>query len=151
MIAPPTRKDHYKIASIPADGIGIEVVSAAIEVVEQLAKTLKNFTIEFTHFPWGTAYYKEHGRFVDDNLLEVLQSYDATIFGSIGAPGKQTKYSVEASILTIQMFLTTSLSGAFSLRFAVHFSFTPMFAQCGPFLELSHPCALQGPRTLTGF
>lgn len=51
----------YRIASIPGDGIGPEVVSATIQVVEKLAQALNTFKIEFTHIPWGTAYYKEHG------------------------------------------------------------------------------------------
>lgn len=78
---------NYRIASIPADGIGPEVVSAAIEVVQKLSKTLKTFSVEFTHIPWGTAYYKEHGRYVDANVLDILRSYDAALFGSVGAPG----------------------------------------------------------------
>jgi isocitrate/isopropylmalate dehydrogenase len=88
IVSPSNIKHSYRIASIPADGIGIEVVSAAIEVVTQLAKTMGTFNIEFTHIPWGTAYYKEHGRYVDENVLEVLKSYDASLFGSVGAPGK---------------------------------------------------------------
>jgi len=79
----------YRIASIPADGIGPEVVSAAIEVVEKLANTLKTFKITFTHIPWGTAYYKKNGRYVDENVLDTLRGYDATLFGSVGAPGKR--------------------------------------------------------------
>lgn len=83
-----TRTSVYRIASIPADGIGPEVVSAAIEVVNKLAQTIKTFTIEFTHIPWGTDYYKKHGRYVDENVLDVLRGYDASLFGSVGAPGK---------------------------------------------------------------
>ena len=86
-IAPPSKNHSYRIASIPADGIGPEVVSAAIEVVEKLADTLKTFTIEFTHNPWGTAYYKKKGAYVDKNVLDILRSYDAALFGSVGAPG----------------------------------------------------------------
>jgi isocitrate/isopropylmalate dehydrogenase len=82
-----TKNRNYKVASIPADGIGPEVVSAAIEVVQKLAQVSKSFTIEFEHIPWGTAYYKEHGRYVDENALEVLRRYDAILFGSVGAPG----------------------------------------------------------------
>lgn len=78
----------YRIASIPADGIGPEVVSAAIEVVEKLAKTLNSFKIEFTHIPWGTIYYKKTGRYVDENVLDTLRGYDAALFGSVGAPGE---------------------------------------------------------------
>jgi tartrate dehydrogenase len=87
-LAPPSKSHNYRIASIPADGIGPEVVSAAIEVVEKLAQTLKTFKIEFTHIPWGTAYYKEHGRYVDEDVLDVLRKYDASLFGSVGAPGR---------------------------------------------------------------
>jgi isocitrate/isopropylmalate dehydrogenase len=82
-----TKDRNYKVASIPADGIGPEVVSAAIEVVQKLTQVLKSFTIEFEHIPWGTAYYKEHGRYVDENVLDVLRRYDAILFGSVGAPG----------------------------------------------------------------
>ena len=46
-----SQKPHFSIASIPADGIGPEVIGSAIEVVETLASTLKTFTIEFTHLP----------------------------------------------------------------------------------------------------
>jgi isocitrate/isopropylmalate dehydrogenase len=86
--APPKQSRNYRIASIPADGIGPEVVSAAIEVVKKAAETLKTFTIEFEHIPWGTAYYKEHGKYVDDDVLDVLKRYDASLFGSVGAPGE---------------------------------------------------------------
>jgi isocitrate/isopropylmalate dehydrogenase len=76
----------YRIASIPGDGIGIEVVEAAIVVLKQLSKTLKTFNIDFTHIPWGTAYYKKHGRYVDPDVLNILRGFDATLFGAVGAP-----------------------------------------------------------------
>lgn len=77
----------YQIASIPGDGIGPEVVGATIQVVDKLAKTLGTFQIEFTHLPWGTAYYKEHGRYTSEDVLDTLRKFDAGIFGSVGAPG----------------------------------------------------------------
>ena len=98
-----TKLNGYRIASIPADGIGPEVVSAAIEVVQKLSETLKTFTIEFTHISWGTAYYKEHGHYVDENVLEVLQGFDACLFGSIGASGTSN-----LSKLNLQLHLNRS-------------------------------------------
>lgn len=77
----------YSIVSIPGDGIGPEVVSAAIQVVEKLAKKLGTFQIEFTHIPWGTAYYKETGRYMSEDALDNLRKFDAGIFGAVGAPG----------------------------------------------------------------
>lgn len=83
----PNKSHKYRIASIPGDGIGPEVVEAAIEVVNALAKTLKTFTIEWDHIPWGTAYYKKTGQYVDDDVLSRLRGYDASLFGAVGAPG----------------------------------------------------------------
>jgi len=48
----------YRIASIPGDGIGIEVVEATITVLKQLTQTLQSFEIEFSHISWVKAYYK---------------------------------------------------------------------------------------------
>lgn len=78
----------YRIASIPGDGIGTEVVSATIQVVEKLAKQLGTFQINFTHIPWGTQYYRETGKYVSDDCLETLRKFDAGLFGAVGAPGK---------------------------------------------------------------
>lgn len=65
-------KPTYRIASIPGDGIGPEVVGAAIQAVTKLSKTLGTFDIEFTHLPWGTEYYKKHGKYVPDDCLDTL-------------------------------------------------------------------------------
>ncbi|KAG4438653.1 hypothetical protein IFR05_005834 [Cadophora sp. M221] len=92
----------YKIASIPADGIGPEVVSAAIEVVQKLAATMKTFTIDFEHIPWGTAYYKKTGKYVDDDVLERLKTYDAALFGSVGAPDVPDHISLWGLLLAIR-------------------------------------------------
>jgi isocitrate/isopropylmalate dehydrogenase len=78
---------HYRIAAIPADGIGPEVIASAIQVVQTLAQKLMTFTIEFTNIPWGTAYYKEHGRYVPEDALDTLRTFDASLFGAVGAPG----------------------------------------------------------------
>lgn len=87
----------YRIASIPGDGIGPEVVSATIQVVEKLAQTLDTFKIDFTHIPWGTEYYKKHGRYVSEDSLDTLRKFDAGLFGAVGAPG--TLYSSAQSTL----------------------------------------------------
>lgn len=82
-----TSKPHYKIASIPGDGIGPEVVSATIEIIHKLASTLGTFTIDFEHIPWGTNYYKENGRYMPEDAVAMMKKYDAGLFGSVGAPG----------------------------------------------------------------
>jgi isocitrate/isopropylmalate dehydrogenase len=94
----PARIQSYRIASIPGDGIGIEVVAAAIKVVKELSRVNGSFEIDFTHIPWGTAYYKKTGKYVDDNVLEVMKGYDAALFGAVGAPGKRLLQSVQVPI-----------------------------------------------------
>src|ERR1700712_2803936 len=83
----PEGRQSYKIASIPADGIGPEVISAGIKVLEKLAKTLDTFDLEFTHFDWSSDYYKEHGKYLPDDALAQMKKFNAILFGAVGAPG----------------------------------------------------------------
>ncbi|KAL2001764.1 hypothetical protein VTN02DRAFT_1288 [Thermoascus thermophilus] len=76
----------YKIASIPADGIGPEVIAAGITVLQKLASTLDAFDLSFEHFDWGSEYYRKHGRYLPDDGLETLRRFDAILFGAVGAP-----------------------------------------------------------------
>ncbi|KAL4945716.1 hypothetical protein BDV06DRAFT_230164 [Aspergillus oleicola] len=91
----------HKIASIPGDGIGPEVVSATIQVVNKLAAKL-GFQIEFTHIPWGTTYYKEHGQFMSDDALDVLRKFDACLFGAVGDPDVPDHVSLWGLLLKIR-------------------------------------------------
>lgn len=80
-------RQSYKIASIPADGIGPEVIAAGVTVLEKLASTLDTFDISFEHFDWSSDYYKKHGKYLPDDGLEQLRKFDAILFGAVGAPG----------------------------------------------------------------
>jgi len=75
-----------KIASIPADGIGPEVISAGIEVVTAAMSRTADAQIEFTHFDWGSDYYKKTGKMMPEDGLAQLQPFDAIFFGAVGAP-----------------------------------------------------------------
>jgi len=75
-----------KIASIPADGIGPEVISAGIEVVTAAMARTADAQIEFTHFDWGSDYYKKTGKMMPEDGLAQLQPFDAIFFGAVGAP-----------------------------------------------------------------
>ncbi|KAL6234022.1 hypothetical protein BDW75DRAFT_241495 [Aspergillus navahoensis] len=91
----------HKIASIPGDGIGPEVVSATIQVVKKLASKL-GFQVEFTHIPWGTNYYKEHGKFMSDDALDILRKFDAGLFGAVGDPDVPDHVSLWGLLLKIR-------------------------------------------------
>ncbi|CZT02003.1 hypothetical protein WAI453_007801 [Rhynchosporium graminicola] len=76
----------YRIASIPADGIGPEVIEAGITVLKKLAETLQTFNLEFTNFDWSSDTYKKTGKYMPDDALTTLKKFDAILFGAVGAP-----------------------------------------------------------------
>ena len=76
----------YKIAAIPGDGIGTEVIDAGVEVLQALATREGTFALEFDHFDWGGEYYKKHGRMMPENGRDQIKGHDAILFGSAGHP-----------------------------------------------------------------
>ena len=75
----------YRIATIPGDGIGKEVVPAGREVLEALAAD-GSFSFEFENFGWGGDWYRKHGVMMPENGLDALRDKDAILFGSAGDP-----------------------------------------------------------------
>ncbi len=76
----------YSIASIPADGIGQEVVPAALEVLRTLQERDGGFQLRVESFPWGSDYYRQHGIMMPADGLDTLRSFDAILFGAVGDP-----------------------------------------------------------------
>jgi len=95
----------YKIAVIAGDGIGKEVVPAAIDVLQIAAKTLGGFTCEFTETGWGCDYYLTHGRMMDPDGIDRLLKYDAIFLGAIGAPTVSDAISARELILPLRQRL----------------------------------------------
>lgn len=75
----------YRIATIPGDGIGKEVVPAGREVLDAVASA-GSFKFEFENFEWGGDYFREHGVMMPDDGLDALRGKDAILFGSAGDP-----------------------------------------------------------------
>lgn len=76
----------YRIATIPGDGIGKEVVPAGRQVLEALAEADGSLSFEFENFDWGGDYYRVHGRMMAEDGLERLRDKHAILFGSAGDP-----------------------------------------------------------------
>ena len=76
----------YNIATLPADGIGPEVIEAGVAVLQALAARDGGFTLNFKSFDWGSAFYRKHGKMMPDDGLEKLGAHDAIFFGAVGAP-----------------------------------------------------------------
>ncbi|MFK4259488.1 tartrate dehydrogenase [Agrobacterium tumefaciens] len=77
---------EYKIAAIPADGIGPEVIAAGLQVLEALEQRSGDFKIHTETFDWGSDYYKKHGVMMPTDGLDKLKKFDAIFFGAVGAP-----------------------------------------------------------------
>jgi len=75
----------YRIASIPGDGIGMEVIPAGIEVLQALAAS-EGFGLSFEHFDWSSERFKKTGAYIPQGGLEKLKGFDAIFFGAVGAP-----------------------------------------------------------------
>ncbi|KMW58487.1 Tartrate dehydrogenase [Candidatus Rhodobacter oscarellae] len=76
----------YKIAAIPADGIGPEVIAAGLQALQALARRDGGFALEVTQFDWGSDRYKRTGALMPEDGTETLKAYDAILFGAVGAP-----------------------------------------------------------------
>ena len=64
---------NYKIAAIPADGIGPEVIEAGLKVLNALGQRDGALNFEITNFDWGSKYYRQHGQMMPNNGLELLK------------------------------------------------------------------------------
>lgn len=76
----------YKVACIPGDGIGKEVIPAGQTVLETLATSRGTFRFEFENLGWGGDWYRRFGEMMPANGLDALRGKDAILFGSAGDP-----------------------------------------------------------------
>lgn len=76
----------YKVAAIGGDGIGPEVVAAAVQALKVCAHRDGGFTLDFQDFDWGSDYYKKHGAMMPADGADQLRAFDAILFGAVGAP-----------------------------------------------------------------
>ncbi len=77
---------NFKIAVIPGDGIGTEVISEGIKLLREIEKLDGGVTFSCDEFPWGCGYYKRTGKMADDGFMEILKDYDAVYLGAVGDP-----------------------------------------------------------------
>jgi 3-isopropylmalate dehydrogenase len=93
----------YKIAVIPGDGTGPEVVREGMKVLEATAAKFK-IKFEFTHFPFGGEHYMKTGETVPDSAIAELRKFNAIFLGAIGHP------DVKPGILETQVLLKLRFS-----------------------------------------
>jgi tartrate dehydrogenase/decarboxylase/D-malate dehydrogenase len=74
---------QYSIAVIPGDGIGQEVVPAALDVLRRIGEKF-SLGFEFVPFDWGSEFYFKHGKMMPPNALELLEPHHAILLGAVG-------------------------------------------------------------------
>jgi len=91
----------YKIAVIPGDGIGKEVVPEGLRVIEAAGK---KFGVSFSlqHFDWSCETYLKTGKMMPDNGLEILRPFDAIFLGAVGYPGVPDHVSLWGLLIPIR-------------------------------------------------
>jgi tartrate dehydrogenase/decarboxylase / D-malate dehydrogenase len=89
----------YRIALLAGDGIGKEVIPAAVSVLEQAAE---NFKFEYQAFDWGCKYYLRTGRMMPEDGLDELRPFDAILLGAIGHPSVPDHISLRELLLRIR-------------------------------------------------
>src|SRR5690349_16589427 len=77
---------EHRIAVIPGDGIGKEVIPAGVAVLEAVQAKSKNFKLTFSNLPWGSDFYRSTGSMMPPDGLEILKQFDAIYFGAVGDP-----------------------------------------------------------------
>jgi tartrate dehydrogenase/decarboxylase/D-malate dehydrogenase len=77
---------NYKIATIPGDGIGKEVVPEGIRALEAAGSKF-NISFQWNEFPWSCEYYSKSGKMMPDDGLQQVRPHDAIFLGACGFPG----------------------------------------------------------------
>ncbi len=91
----------YKIALIPGDGIGREVIPEGVRVLDVLASKF-NFTVSYKEFPYSCEYYREHGKMMPEDGLEQIRPFDAILLGAVGDPAVPDHVSLWELLLPIR-------------------------------------------------
>ena len=94
--------EKYKIAVIPGDGVGPEVISEGVKILNALSE--RGFGIDFTfkYFPWGCKFYLERGKMADEDMLAQLKNFDAIYLGAVGSPEVPDHVSLWELLLKIR-------------------------------------------------
>ncbi|MGH3137991.1 MAG: tartrate dehydrogenase [Gaiellaceae bacterium] len=90
----------YRVALLPGDGVGPEVIAEARKAVDALG-----ISVDWTELPWGSTYFHEHGRMMPEDGLDTLQTHDAVLLGAIGDPSVPDHVALWGVILAIRQRL----------------------------------------------
>src|SRR5260221_13137013 len=91
----------HKIALIPGDGIGKEVVPEGVRVLEAAARRF-GFELEFTDFDWSCDRLLQTGKMMPEDGLEQLKAFESIYLGAVGYPGVPDHVSLWGLLIPIR-------------------------------------------------
>jgi tartrate dehydrogenase/decarboxylase/D-malate dehydrogenase len=92
---------RYRIATIPGDGIGKEVVPEGIRVLEAAGRKF-DISFDWDQRDWSCEYYAGHGRMMPEDGLEQIQHHDAIFLGAVGFPSVPDHVSLWGLLIPIR-------------------------------------------------
>ena len=92
----------YKIAVVPGDGIGPEVLEVGMRVLSAVGELDGGFGFDFTTYPWGCEYYLKTGMMMPEDGMSMLADSDAVFLGAVGYPGVPDHVSLGGLLLKIR-------------------------------------------------
>ena len=92
----------YKLAVIPGDGVGTEVIPEGLKVLRRAGEVTGRFDIATTDYPWSCQWYLEHGTMMPADGIDQLRDSDAVYLGAVGFPGVPDHVSLWGLLLPIR-------------------------------------------------
>ena len=93
--------NKYKIAVIPGDGIGPEVVTEGLKVLNKVSKK-RNIVFDLQEFDWGSEYFFKFDRMMPVDAIETLSKFDSIFLGAVGHPELQDHLTLNGLLLPIR-------------------------------------------------
>jgi tartrate dehydrogenase/decarboxylase/D-malate dehydrogenase len=91
----------FRLAIVPGDGIGKEVVPEALRVLDSVEAQF-DFRCELPHFDWSCETYRSTGRMMPQDGLDRLRDHDAIFLGAVGVPGVPDHISLWGLLIPIR-------------------------------------------------
>lgn len=92
----------YRIALLPGDGAGVEVVDEGVKALNAVARKADHLKLDYVRFGWGSDHYRRHGRMMPEDAIDQLSRFDAIYLGAVGWPDIQDHVTLNGLLLPIR-------------------------------------------------